>query len=113
MTLFELGTRSLTEQCGSRAISTILSLIGVYLPGWLQPQGPQRQSHQHDRRDTNILAEAVGQIAVALRIKHRKRLPQLGAGQLKISKIPLRHADKAMRHGTYSRDNGRQYHLPT
>ena len=66
-------------------------------------QRPQRQSHKHHRGDARVPAEAVGQIAVALRIEHGERLLHVGARQLEISKIPLRYAGKAVRDGGFWR----------
>ena len=45
----------------------------------------------------------VGQVAVAPGIEHCERLPQVGARQLKIPKIPLRRPSNAVRHGGFWR----------
>ena len=84
------------HRSGERFLADTTRLIGL-------AQGPQRQSHKHHRADARLPAEAVGQIAVALRIEQGERLPEVGAGQLELPKIPLRHAGKAVRHGGFWR----------
>jgi hypothetical protein len=66
-------------------------------------QRPKGRSQENHRGDAHVLAEAIAQVAVALRIEHREGLPQVGAGVLKVPEIPLGHAGKAMRHGGFRR----------